>query len=53
LAAQSRVPLEELAAMEQGQTCTPFFTSVALVARVLGVDAHWLYYGHDGPPAEP
>jgi transcriptional regulator with XRE-family HTH domain len=51
LAAQSRVSVGELAAIEQGLTDTPYFTSVALIARVLGVDAHWLYYGtDDGSP---
>jgi hypothetical protein len=52
LAAQSGVPLDELVAMEHGHTHLPYFTSVALLARVLGVEAHWLYYGPEGPPAE-
>jgi transcriptional regulator with XRE-family HTH domain len=53
LAEQSRVPIDELAAIEQGAIDTPYFTSVALLARALGVDAHWLYYGTDASSTEP
>jgi transcriptional regulator with XRE-family HTH domain len=52
LATQSRVPLAALAAMEHGLTSTPYFTDVALLAQVLGVDAHWLYYGEYAAPGE-
>jgi transcriptional regulator with XRE-family HTH domain len=53
LAARSGVPLHELVAMEQGLTSTPYFTSVALLAQVLRVDVHWLYYGDSAAQATP
>jgi transcriptional regulator with XRE-family HTH domain len=46
LAVQSRVPVGAIAAIEQELTRTPYFTDVALLARVLGVDAQWLYDGN-------
>jgi transcriptional regulator with XRE-family HTH domain len=51
LAIRSGVPLDELVNMEQGLTRTPYFTSVALLALVLGVDVRWLYDGSNGSPA--
>ena len=53
LAERSGVPLHELVAMEQGLTRTPYFTSVALLAQVLGVESHWLYHGESGAQTTP
>jgi DNA-binding XRE family transcriptional regulator len=52
LAQQSGVPMDELPAIEFGQDSTPYYTSVALLARVLGVEPRWLYYGDNRPPTE-